>query len=533
VAYYRYNNINPFDGICEPPLLSRSEETIRFGVEYIKKQTFVLSGQIVANQCSTLQSNYDLTKDLILKFAENFKKFEVIEGPVIFSNDNAFIESIQFPESLYLGVVPFQITILCYDGSDPSFPLLDQKEEFVYTEQNGCIVSITHNISCRGSPIGGYDPIAVARGFISDRSGYSGIVDPYGYVVSSPVLRSRAETVNKLTAEVTMSEVFVFDKNDTADNNSFIYTYTIDTSERDGAAFVSINGKLQGSIETSVETVRAHMSNLGLYSICNTEYQTAFNTGENLDLAPVSFSSSEDLEDNSISFSISYKNSPKNDPFLIPSFSYTNKKDGIVCFTADITIRSNYGCPATRLRKTEEYYKNTDWYSYIMQKYSEYGYLEQLSNRPKSKSYGVDNESGDISLSITYCNDTLNTCNSSDISNFTYSLSFSPPITQFSESATSGGEGCYYIQNLGFVSRGKFSINGTATPNKCVSNEENKSRIVTKANQLMVEYFDAQDIILDSQNIEISDDRSTASFSFSWNGIQEKSLTDAYILGTF
>ena len=530
---YLYNGINPFTGICEPPLLSRSEEILRFGTNYITKTSFVLSGQINIGQCSTLQSSYNKTKALIVAFASNFKSFEITENSTqIFLSDSAFIESIEFPESLFLGIVPFQIKISCYQFDDESFPVLDQREEFSFSEEDGCLVSITHTVSCRGTPIGGNDPITVAKDFVAARTGYTGFSGPYGYSVTSPILKSRTENVNKMTGEVTLTEVFVFDKSNSSGSSSFILSYTTEVSEKDGVANVTISGTLQGSVDSSISAVRTHFSSINLYSICNTEFQSTFSTSENLEIFPTNISSSEDIDAKQISFSISYRNSPQGDVFLVPTFTYSNNKDGVVCFTADITIRSLFGCPSFRLTKTQQRYKETDWFSYIYGKYIEYGYSGFLSNTPKSKSYSIDHESGDISFSMTFCNDTLESC-IGGFTNFKYSLAFSPPIPQFSEFPSVDGEGCYYVQDLNFLSRGKFSINGTATPSKCLTVNETKSKIAIEANKLMVEYFQASDIILEAQNIEISDDKTVVSFSFSWNGLQPQGLDNQYVYATF
>lgn len=533
MAHYIYNGTNPFSGLCEPPLFTRSEELIRFANEYIKKQIFILSGQIDASGCRTLQENYDLTKQLILKFSENFKNFQIIENSVMFSSDTAFVESIEFPESLFIGLIPFQIRISFYDTSSIGLPVTDQKEEFIYTEEDGCLVSVTHTVSCRGLPIAGGDPIEFAQGFISDRTGYSGIVDPYGYVVSAPVLRSSSETINKLTSEVSLTENYVFDKNMTSGNSAYIYTYSTELSEDSGVAIVTLNGKIQGSLSTPIDSVRNQFLTIDTFNTCNDVYQTFYGASDYIDIQPESFSSSENKDDNSISFSIRYRNSDQSDPFLIPVFTYTDSRDGTICFSADITIKSKYGCPAKRLEKTKLKYQTTDWYNYIQAKYLSYGYSGTLSNTPKSKSYSVDYQTGEVSFSVTYCNDSEECCGADDVSNFQYSLNFQPAIPQFSENPALEAEGCYYVQNLGYLSRAKFSINGTCVPSKCLSLGENKSKIISRANQLLVENFVATDLILEAANIEVSEDKTTASFSFSWNGIQLQGLPDSYVFATF
>lgn len=530
--YYRYNNKNPFEGICEPPLFSQSEEVERKGGDgFIRKKIFNLFGQINLGSCSSLQSGLDLTKSLILNFAENFKKFEIIEDSVLFSNNTAFVESIEFSESLFLGIVPFQITLSCVEFVNLENQCVDQREVFSFSEEDGCLVSITHEVSCRGIA-GSDDPLIAASNFIIDRSGYAGYFDPYGYTISSPILKSRVEKINKLTAEASMVENYIFDKSNASDNSLYIYSYTITSEEKDGVAYITLDGKISSGVEGDMSGMRELFKQLNLYSISNTEFKLVFSTSQDLDLAPESFSSSEDDENKEISFSIVYRALTHNDPFVIPIFSYSDNKDGTICFSADISIRSRYGCPNTRINKIQNYYDSTDWISYIKAKFLQYGYSGYLSNKPKTKSYSINYQDPEISLSITLCNDTEESCGIY-ISNFSYSMSFSPPIPQFSEFPSINGEGCYYIQDLGYLSRGKFSINGTCTPSKCLSLEENKSIIASRVNQIMIENFVASDIILDAANIEIDNEKTIASFSFSWNGKQEQSLDEEYVLATF
>lgn len=532
MARYLYNGVDPFAGLCEPPIYSKSEELVALGYDegpedYARKTTIILSGQLRADStCAGLQSSYNLTKSLILNFAENFKNFIIFDNISAVFSGSAFVESIEFPESLFIGLIPFQIRL---SFLTTSYPVLDQKEEFIYEEQEGCLVSVTHNVSCRGfAGFGITDPMTYAKLFISGRMGYIGFLDPYGYSVTSPVLRSRNQTVNELTAEVSLTEVYSFDKSNTSGDRDFVCEYTTTVSEKDAAAEISANGKIYGAINGDIALTRAHFVSMDFYTICLNTFQESFNTTEILETIPFSISATEDRDDNSISFSVVYRNKAQNDPFLIPSFTFSDNRDGTVCFSADITIRSLFGTSAERLAKTLNKYQTTDWFSYINSKLVSYGYSATLSDSFKSKTYSIDNESGDISFSVTYCTDS-----EKYFDNFRYSMSFSPPIPQFSESATVDGEGCYYVQDLGFLSRGKFSINGTATPSKCISIEETKSKIVTEANRIMIEYFDATDIILDAENIEISDDKTAVSFSFSWNGIQAQGLNDSYILGTF
>lgn len=396
------------DEICPTPFFSRSVSTQRFGFDelnkarFVRKNTFNLSGQINLKNNQSLESAHKLTKKIILNFSESFKTFEIYENDLtlLHSMPNAFVESINFDKSRYVGIIPFTITISAYDSSLGDF-ITDIRENYSYNEDNNNIVSIDHSISCRGLESNKEDALQDAKNFISERIAYA---SQSGIFVSGIDLRlatrvSTSESINKLTGEVSYDEKFVFDKSSA--QSHFIYKKQFEISENDGIASVSLSGSVQGHDGKTLQDIRDFITeNISTYDDCNTLYKEIFQTTQNLHGHPRSISHEEDEDNLTISIRASYDNAVNlEDPLIIPSFSYSDN-NGDEFFSASIVIKSQYGSLEERLKRTKYHYSQNDWENYIFKKYIEYGYCEkdapvsineQISPTQTNQSIYIDN----------------------------------------------------------------------------------------------------------------------------------------------
>lgn len=531
---YRYNGVDPFDGICAPPLLARSEEIVRQGSKIVRAQKITLSGEVKRLTCSGgFSETYNQTKNLILKFAQNFKQFQILEeGSLVYSCDNAIIESISFQDSPFIDLIPFQIEITCYQNNFVAEGIIDPVETFEYEESDGYIVNITHTISAKGFNTSS-EALTNVINFVSSRTGYNALVapTPSGYTVTSPILIKRNQSINKLTGEVTYIEKFSYDKSNLSGDRNYILDLQYEISDSSGVTTVSVSGKIYGAIDSNISLVRNNLKSINFYSLALQEYSAMFPTYSDLEAIPNSLQISENNTDNSISFTLGYRNNKQSDPFIIDSTTVTQDFSGVDCISVSILIKSIYGCPAEKLRKTKEYYQTFDLQAYVNQKWAKYGTGIGLGAVEKNRSYSIDYETGNISVEATYCTDFFEDCGC--LENFNYTFTLSPSIPSFTEAAAYHGEGCYYIQKLNYNRRAKFSISGSARPSKCCTKESVESQIYNRINLTLLKYFSASDIILDSANIEYADDNSIVSFSFSWNGIQSSQLSDDYVYATF
>lgn len=537
ITFY-YDNVDVFSGISRAPLLERSDEALWTGRSIARADTIILSGKIKRTDCTGgFDGSYLLTQELIKRFSVNFKKFEIKDGlNSIYTCNQTIVDSINIEESKYYDIIPYKIKLICYtDSYADIYGVTDPQETWNYSENSNKTVSITHIVSAKGL---NDSSIAMdnVRNFVSSFLGYSTSRAPspvFGEstysVYSDPVLISKSESINSLTAELSITETYLWD-NENRSGTDAVLIYSTETSVEGGVIVVSINGSLQGSMGSEITTTRTAFSNVNLYSLCNTEYQAFYDSLGNLLNSPSSYSITESAGTNRIDFSASYQNSSTADPYVIDSTTISIKGYES-CISVSLQIKSDKGCPSERMRKTKAYFESLDLYSYISSKWTLYGNGRILGNTINSKSVSFDNLTGTITVTGQIC------CNSSEdclcLENLQYSLDFRPAIPQLSENPSLRGEGCYSIQRLNWNRRAKFGISGSARPSKCCSEESVKSGVITKINQLLGEYFLASDIVLEGAQILISTDKSECSFSFAWNGQMNSALSDSYFYATF
>lgn len=526
----KYNNFNPFG--ARPPLISREEDYVYTpgGVGH-RVDTFILEGKLSRTDCSDgFNSIFSLTKSLILAFAENFKKFEILENSqTIFSYNYAIVESISFDENKYINLVPYTIRLRCLrDKFADIYGIVDPSDNYEFSEEEGCIIQVTRTISCRGI-VNSNDAITNAKNFISSKQAYLPEFTP-SYGVVSPILVDQQESRNNNTAQVSLTQVFRYDKSNLSGNSSFIQTRIIEQKIDNGVFTVNISGEVQAGINSDMSAIRTFMSSVRNSSDVSAlaEYLSYNPSGIFLS-QPVEATISENQDTKTISYSFTYSDEAASDPYILDTttISRSNGKD---CISCEIIIKSLIGCPATRYSKTKSYLDSFDVDSYVNVRWVLYGYSSKLSTVPQSKSISVNSQTGEIVLSISYCSDTREDCGC--LESFDYELEFTEPIPQFSEAASYQGAGCYSIQNLKYNNRAKFEISGSCKPSKCCSVEAAMSQVKTRANQLMVEYFPASDIVLDRISMEYSENLGVISFNFGWNGIKALSISNSIIYGT-
>lgn len=525
----KYNNINPFDGISQTPLVSRRENYIRSNSTMYREDILTLRGKIKRPTCTNSFSDiYDLVTRLVKNFADNFKKFEIIEnGITIFSYNTAIVQSIEIDEDKYFDMVPYTITIKCIkDGFGEIYGITNPVDSYEFVEEEGCIVSITHRVSCSGIQ-NSNDAITNAKNFINSRRGFKLSYSPVGYTVSNPVLVSQNENIANYNAEISLTETYLFDKSNLSGNSQIIQKSIVEITLNDGIANVTVSGSYQGSFGSTINQIRTAVNIPNLYALAYTDY-LVYNSSGGLNINPISMNIDESIDEKIINFSVVFSDGSTIDPYVIDSTRISTS--GISsCIECKLIIKSDYGCPSERLRKTTNYFQALDLQSYVASKWSTFGNGGYIGNIPKSKSIDTDVVTGTISVTIVYCDNNYESCNC--LENLSYKLSFLEAIPKFSETASLAGEGCYYIQDLNYITRAKFSIDGRATPSKCCNRELIRSSVISRANQLMAEYFDASDIILEECNIEISSDMKIVGFNVSWNGEKSSRIDESIIYG--
>ncbi len=525
----KYNNENPFEGISQTPLVARREDYDQQNSKLARIDVFILRGRIKRTACSDgFLPLFTQVQSLIRKFSVNFKNFEIIEnGTTVFSYPYAIIESIDFDEDKYFDLVPYTITIKCYKESFAElYGVTNVSEDYSFDENDGCIVSISHSLTCQGlnTNNSAYDNI---RNFINSRAGYLPAFDPVGYSVVSPILTSRKESINNFYGQGSLNETFLFDKSNFSGTRDVIQKYEVNLAVSDGKCSVSVNGTIQGSINGNIDITRDYYQLSSVFAVALREYNIYNPTGS-LNSNPISASFSENKSSNIITYNVVFGDYYDSDPYVIDATTITIS-EGIRCINCSLKIKSDIGCIAERSRKTQEYLDSLDIYDYVINKWNTYGDGSIISTLYDDYSVSYDGNDGSISVSITYCSNNTDSCNC--LENIRYNLSFTDAIHQLVETPSLEGEGCYSIQDLNMLNRAKFGITGSARPSKCCEESVVNSFIVSLANDLLTKYFHATDIILDEYNISYSSDKSVVNFTFSWNGYKSMTMSEDIFYG--
>lgn len=525
-----YNGINPFGAF--PPTIS--EEVVRQDINgYISSiDRFTLSGVIKRSSCSSNFSTYEASKEILKsQFFRQFKPFEIQEnGTQVFYHPAAKV-TITFPSGNYSSFYRYEIVVDCVKGYNNQ-DILDPVNEWQSQEDENGMVTLTHTVAARGV---GDNALEKAKNFVSDAANSFDtllLLDSDGDTVLSLedgtellldsedrryARLSRRIFVDRFSGQFRMVETWIYDPA----NSSLpgVLTYQTSVGESNGETTVEISGEIQvmrvDAATNEIFSAKTHFDAIDFQAIAQQEYE---NSGGELTLSNlVSFSVNENPDLGTVNFSMSWNSLSQGSPYIVDKSTVMISKSGESnCFQYSGKVTSDAKCSTSRASLIKTFFDNVDWNAKVLQKWAKYGTGQTLTANAKSKSITINNSTGDITFSITYCADPELECGA--IEAFKYSMEWTPSITKYAADPVLNGTGQYIVQNLGFKNRQLFSINGTAKRIKCYSKDAAKGEIRARVNLIMVKYFPSFDRILISNQISEDKNGDFFSFSFSWSG---------------
>lgn len=520
-----YDNQNLFDGIGTVPVVSRNVENIYINKVSHLVNKFTLSGRLKKDNCNSgFNEVYSLSRALCSRLSKGFRQFKVEEnGSTIYSYSYAIVRGISFSEDKWYNWTPYTIEIECYDdGYFESNGIIEPSQEFQVESRPDNTIQLTITTSCKGLN-NNSQGIKNAKDYLASQVFSPAYLDFYwidDFANYSFVNTSNSETVNRLTGEVSVVKTYIGQhKNFSGTYGIITYTRDISVSEN-GEVSVSISGTEKGSLgsDTSLIMVEYDIKTRDWYSIANQLYTQTFGSGT-LFSNPVKFSIQRNVSSENISFAITYSNQQNNDVYVIDQAIITHDYEkSLNCIEVSLTIKSNFGCHATRWSNVLNYYNSLNFVEYINSLWREYGETTTLSIQEKSKSITENRYEGSISVSMTLCDDGGENCGC--LKELKYSMEFVPSINQYSVSPTFGGLGCYYIEDLNASKRAQFSLRGNFLPSLCCSVEKSVYQLRNKANQIANIYFHGSDKILEIDQVSEPSSNGSVSFDFSWSADQ-------------
>jgi len=509
-----YNGSNPFSGIAPTPLVARSLTPVgsnRYGL----KDSITLNGVITGDCNDGFQSIYEKYITLTNRFSDNFKDLQILEnGSGIYTADYAYVKSISITDNKWWGIIPFSISLDAYDSDSfqsGKYGVSSSQNQFAFSENDDCTVSITQNVSAVGfnTSTGAYYN---ALNYVSSLTGWSDQVSP-AFITGgvSPVLISVAEKPNRMQGSYGATLSYLYDKGGNIPNTSGLFKYSLEKSSGVDKTSVKINGEFIGGQKIDNSILRQNFDQIDFHSIASTSFQDV-----GLFREPVSFSSTENLSGNEISFSVEYSNLIQEDPYFVDKTKVTyDCLSNTVKMTVGGTVKSHNICSGFAL--AQNYYENIDVSGLAASNWADYG-SGDLNYNFTSHSYSEDRVGKSINFSYGFSNEDYGPSLLDDcLEDFNYSLSFTPSINQYSAKPILDGEGAWAVTDMGFKKRARFSTNGSARVTECCSEESALAMTKTRLNQISSEYFDGTNKILESQTLKFNDETFVVNFSASWS----------------
>lgn len=506
-----YNGQDVFSNCIGTPLV-----TIDVSYNYINNnlsrlKTITLRGKIKKTNCDDgFTSLYIKQRELISKFSVNFKALNISENSIQkFYHASAIVKSINFDENTYANVTTFTIVFECYDYNYADNGILNPSDEIQITNNEDGTQSITRSMSCSS--------YTTSSHYMDNAISFLRNPSSSPLIPSSAILLSRAERINRHTGTGSVTYQYIYDPNNRQGvSNRGVLTYSISTSQNEDSVEVSVSGEVVGGMDCTMQNLRDSFNYINWYTLCSSEYNDNY-VGGSLGEAAINFSVTENINENTISFNVAYDNVSQKDAYIIDTVTVVRDRvTGQSCVNVRLEFVCDYGCKQQRWSKVNALYTATSVEDFADDAAGDYLPGELISNTYKSRSVSFDEQNARIVATTSHCNDLVEDCGC--LRNFEYSMQFTPSITKYTLSSTLEGEGCYYIQNLGFKNRARFTISGSYSKSPCCTLENAEKELLSRINFITSIYFPAEDKIIENRNIEYTE-FGVVNFSFAFNGI--------------
>lgn len=549
-----YNNINPFSGIAPTPLVSQKNTFIKYGEQWGEVTKLSLYG-VITGICVPNVNNFLITQSGDFRILENgdFRILEsdpelsffntLIEGQQqilsnfgkdfqslqIFDDNNnvvtkpyCIVRSINFPQSNYVSLLPFQIDLDCYESNFFSgvYGILDPKNEFSFTQNKDQSITIQHSMSCRGFNTSSINSNSLqnAKNYIASISGFSNQIAPAFINVCSgftPSLITQKETIDRVNGLYGVEETYIADPFFTS--GVLRYSATYDSGIEDGISTVKIGGSLKASRNYPISFIRDRYNTFNSFSAAVDAYSGA--TYGLLDLNPFYLSSgiSEDAFAGTINFDILFNNDQTPNPYIDYSVNFNHDLISDTTVAAFQGIVKGRGDLNNRYKNVLIFSSGVNIYGLTATEYANNGY-QYILNPFYSTSGVVKNPyDGTVSFNASFDDKVLPV---SGFSYFDYSYAFVPALEKYSAVPQLNGLGSYVVTDLGYFNRPSLSIQGKAVINQNLSRASGVNLLNNYVNLLAQPYINGKNrVYLASQEINWGNSNigKSLNFNVSWN----------------
>lgn len=459
-----YNDLDVFSGIAPTPFVSISEDFIDFGTQWNQITNFTLNGQITGKYLGafSFEALNENAKILLSRFSQNFKSFKVVENSnTLYESPVSIIESINFEESSMYGILPFSMQIKIYDsGLFPNYyGVVEPEERFSFSENDGKIVNLIHTISAKGIITGNQNAIQNAKEWVSLRTGQIDKISPIFLQNNDNtfILESTNETIDRFNGTYSVENSYVKSIHEESLSNCFL-NYAVDLNSGITDPFVQVN--VNGSLEkNSLNILRQEYNQLDLFNIANKNCNSIFK--ESLSSRPIAQSVEELLNENKLTFSVSYNNDFNSE--IINDYTVDIQTDALTCISTvnfNSQISCKYGDIQTRWQKVSQYYETKFFPFFIAEtEYKNSFPNSQLNTNPISESIKFDEINANITYTAQY--DDKQIVNQ-DLISLSCNVGLSPSLVIYSPNTAAFVAREHNIQNLDIANRTQLKIDVTS-----------------------------------------------------------------------
>lgn len=509
-----YDGKNVFNNI-PTPFISVSQDFIDYGTRWDQVTNLSLDGQITGGFAG--KNNFDILNSralgLVKDFSKNYKNFTINQGGNTLYEGIAVINSINFNESDWYSVLPYNIDLSIYEENlfSDYYGIVEPEESFSFSEEEGLIVDFTHSLSAKGLfP----NAIEQAKNWVIARTGEIDKIKPILIKNSSKsyLLQSIEEKVDRFNG--VYSWVANYKKsidNESPDKAFLSYSIELSSGIEDGFILANINGSLEGN---SIDLLRQEFNKLQLFNICSKVTSEAFDTP--IFNQPRSASIQEIPIENKLTFSYSFNNDFS--PEIINNYSVDINTDSLTCITnvnLNANISCKYGDIKTKWEKVKLFYQdNFNPFSIAQEEYQKES-TNKLNVNPITESIKYDEFNATIQYSAQYTD--KKQAFREDILNMSSSATLSPSIKIHVPKTSAFVPREHNIQNLNTANRTTLNINVTAVGRMNASINTVESTAAGEVQRIKNNYQLGSLPFLEEKNIAKNDDLKTVTINETWS----------------
>lgn len=503
------------------PLVALGEQVIYADEIWGRAENMSLQGVITGCTYDHIVSG---ANTLLSRFNKSFQSLEVwqtvggVSGKV-FQKDLVEINSIQFDQNRWYGIMPYTVNLTCYPSGlfSGAFGVLNPQDVWSFVEQENATLAVTHTISCQpfNTSSGPSNALDNARNWALARTGINSTVYPIMISGVSPAnfcLLTQAESIDRFNGTYSVVENYT---NDLARANYGVIRYSSDLTSGTNGITVNLNGLAQGC-GRNITGMRYALAQIDMVAVATKQYQSAFSRTD-LNPVPLSQSFNEDPFTTEIGFSYSFDNSNLPSVWFDYGVDLNVGTNGFISASIAGTVYARGGDLESRLNRCKAYASGVNLYDLTLPFYNGFDASSVVPLNPVPISNGqTNNESnGTVGLNATFNNRAVTVAT---LDQFNASINITPSLAQVDAKPVLGGLGTYSVVDLNYGSRAQIAIQGTAITNINASAAAGEAAVRAAAYALFAQYGRFNKATLDQNVITASrTDQRVLSFNFVWS----------------